>query len=90
MNKEAVFVYNLKEVQKKAWTTFLKEKDRFSRYQHPEWIQLKKAPGTACFMLLYENSQLVAVSIIIENKLAANIDFGPVCNSVDDYEKCLS
>jgi hypothetical protein len=89
MNPEVRFTYNLEGSQKTEWTNFLKAQGQFSRYQHPEWVALKKAPGKACFFMFYQNSQLLGVSIVIENKLAANIDFGPVCISGGIYSQCI-
>lgn len=90
MDSRVVFTYELNDELKEKWIDFLKIQEYFPRLQHPNWVILKNLPGKPCYFMLYKQNKLSSVCIIIENKMAANINFGPICLGNEIYLNSLA
>ena len=87
---KAVFTTELKEEHHKEWLTFFKAYENAMFTQHPDWIALSQPKRKVNYFMLYaDEGQLMAISTIVENKIVANVLWGPLCNSIEVYVDCI-
>ncbi|NKI32044.1 lipid II:glycine glycyltransferase FemX [Croceivirga thetidis] len=81
-NHKHIFTFKLTENQRSQWMTMFDEYNNAKFTQHPDWPLLSQPNRKVNYFMLYANDgKLLAVSTIVENRIVANILWGPLCDS---------
>lgn len=84
-NYKSIFSYQLHQEQYEDYVLFFEKCKNAMFFQHPDWIALSQPNRKINYFMLYSDGILVATSTIIENKIVANVMWGPLCNSIETY-----
>jgi len=83
------FTYSLTEKQKQDWISFYKSFSHISVMQYIGWFELYQPNKKVCYCICRENDIVKAVCAILENKIIADVYWGPVANTEFDSVNCI-
>jgi len=83
------FTYSLSDNQRDAWISFYAKFSHISIMQFPGWFEMYQPNKKVCYCFCKEQDQIVAICAMLENKIIADVYWGPVSDSVAITVNCI-